>query len=362
MRIIQSFKILQICFSLSLLSANSAKASFTSLYAFGDGVSTTTGNVSGLSAYYGNRYCNGRVWIEVLCQWQGITYVPTRNNSRYENTSDLVVASTAALVSPPDVATSLFIVWCANADFVGYAFFEATDPPYTQANIPAWTSFINSSISRHETVLNTLYNKGVRALIMPNAANIARTPSFEFDESNKVFVGERTIEFNNGLRTLIASFVASHPDMVIYQPDVYTLFEGARVNPSAYGLVHNGIDAIQVFGTSASLIGPGANYLFWDYQHPTAKFQMYIADLSQQLISPAKVTGATFTSTAGQIQVANIPLGRQGIVQTSVNLQPPWTQTTSFTESVNFTKSVPLTVSGTKRFYRVSFPVVWTWP
>ena len=52
----------------------SAKAAFTNLYVFGDGISTTTNNTSGLSSYYyGQRYSNGRVWVEVLAQRQGLT-------------------------------------------------------------------------------------------------------------------------------------------------------------------------------------------------------------------------------------------------------------------------------------------------
>ncbi len=346
---------------IALFLFTGAKASFTSIYAFGDGLSTTTSNPSAGPDYYGLRYCNGEIWIEVLCKWQGIAYVSTRNNSYYSHNTVALVTNATSFVAPPDVATSLFIVWCANADFVGYIF-EDTTPPYTAANIPAWTSFIDGSIARHETVLNTLYNKGVRTLILPNAANITRIPQFLFDEQNKVFAGERTTEFNTKLKSLVATFMLNHPDMVIYQPDVFSLFENARTNPSSFGLIHDGLDAIAALGRPALNDAVGSNYLFWDDQHPTAKFQMYIADLSQQLISPPKVTAATFSSASGQIQVANIPLNRQGIVETSANLLPPWTEATSFTEEVNFTRSVPLTVTGPRRFYRVSFPVVWTWP
>src|SRR5690348_16200635 len=43
----------------------SAPAMITSLYVFGDGVSTTTNNTNPSVAYlyYGHRFCNGRVWV-----------------------------------------------------------------------------------------------------------------------------------------------------------------------------------------------------------------------------------------------------------------------------------------------------------
>ena len=44
-----------------------ASAQITSVYAFGDGVCTTTDNNSSTpSLYFGNRYCNGKVFIEYL--------------------------------------------------------------------------------------------------------------------------------------------------------------------------------------------------------------------------------------------------------------------------------------------------------
>ena len=58
-----------------------ANAAFTSLYIFGDGVSTTTTNGSaGLLPYYGLRKSNGRVWVELLAQQLNLT-----NNFWYSN-------------------------------------------------------------------------------------------------------------------------------------------------------------------------------------------------------------------------------------------------------------------------------------
>ena len=60
-----------------------ASAAFTSLYIFGDGVCTTTNNpVAGFLPYYGLRRSNGRVWVELLAQQQGLT-----NNYWYSTNS-----------------------------------------------------------------------------------------------------------------------------------------------------------------------------------------------------------------------------------------------------------------------------------
>ena len=97
-------------FSLALaLAGPSASASFSSLHVFGDGVCTTTDNESGASFYYGNRYCNGRVWVEVVAQWQGITYNPDTNLSYFGHDSDELVTNTEDFAAPADAATALCV-------------------------------------------------------------------------------------------------------------------------------------------------------------------------------------------------------------------------------------------------------------
>ena len=59
-----------------------AQAAFTSLYVFGDGISTTTNGPGGIY-YYGRRYSNGRVWVELLAEWQGLAYDANKNWSYY---------------------------------------------------------------------------------------------------------------------------------------------------------------------------------------------------------------------------------------------------------------------------------------
>ncbi len=81
-----------------------ARAEFTSLYAFGDGVCTTT-NGPGGDSYYGNRKTNGRIWIEVLAQWQGLTYDSNKNFSYYGHFSSNLVAHLNNFVPPADTNT-----------------------------------------------------------------------------------------------------------------------------------------------------------------------------------------------------------------------------------------------------------------
>ncbi|HTQ50683.1 MAG TPA: hypothetical protein VMJ12_08225, partial [Candidatus Acidoferrales bacterium] len=121
-----------------------AQASFTSLYIFGDGVSTTTTNsTAGLLPFYGLRKSNGRVWVELLAQQLGLTNnfwysnnianhlsytnlsasstnwsYSSNNWSYYGDASSNVIANLNVFATPPDTSNALFIVWVNDADFV----------------------------------------------------------------------------------------------------------------------------------------------------------------------------------------------------------------------------------------------------
>src|SRR5271163_2847392 len=97
------------------LMALPTQAAFSSLYVFGDALSSTADGAAS-QYYYQGRDSNGRVWVEVLAQRQGLTYDPTKNNSYFDHNSSDTVTDVNNFQAPPDVANDLFIVWVCNAD------------------------------------------------------------------------------------------------------------------------------------------------------------------------------------------------------------------------------------------------------
>src|SRR5664279_2012532 len=63
-----------------------AQANYSSLYVFGDALSSTTDGTTSPN-YYVGRDSNGRVWVEVLAQRQGLVYDASKNNSYYDHNS-----------------------------------------------------------------------------------------------------------------------------------------------------------------------------------------------------------------------------------------------------------------------------------
>ena len=382
-----------------------ARAAFKALYVFGDGLSTTTGNVQSppLSAsYYGSRYSNGRVWVEVLAQRQGLTYDATKNNSYFDHNSALSVTDVKNFTAPPDVANDLFIVWICNAD--------TYDAAINNDSSNQWVAAINQSQTNHLQIITNLYAKGVRTLILPNAVDVSKIPAFNTGSTLTNLMHNECIAYNIAFSNTIKKARTLCPSLTIYTPDFYTLMNNVLTNASNYGLTNAlsskglSLDAMdlsynlfQIFPPAVAN-GYGTNFIFWDKQDPTAQFHEVIADVVQQIVSPVQVGQITALNGSNQMVVANMPVGLNGFVEATTNMtQPNWTvvqniTSTSTTQSV-FAPQLPTTTNtnvsaafaggGTRakpadsgpgllggpppnyialEFYRLRFPYAWTWP
>ena len=367
-------------------------ASFTSLYIFGDGVSTTaTNHASGQSQYYfGGRWSNGRVWVELLAQQLNLTNnfwysnniadqlsytnlsasstnwsYSSNNWSYYGDTSANLVANVNTFAAPTDASNALFIVWVNDADFVNYI-----GNFYPSTNMATWTNAINLSLTNHFTAITNLFAKGVHTLLMPNAVDVSEVPQYAlyYPSAFKNFVRQMVIYFNTGFSVTLSNSMVSYPGLKIYEPDFFTKLDNILANPASYGLtnaLYNGqsVDAIDDPAlTDKSLNGPGTNYIFWDYTDPTAKTHAIMADIAKQLIAPVQISQITSQNGTNQLNLANVPVGLNGLVLGSTNLAlTNWTTVTNF-PSTNSVQPVFVPVFGPLQFYRLSFPFSWSWP
>jgi phospholipase/lecithinase/hemolysin len=343
-----------------------AQADFSALYAFGDGVCSTTDNATTGPLYHGNRYSNGRVWIEVLAQRQALTYDAAKNNSYFGDYSDHAMANIKSFVAPADATNDLFIVWVCDADFVGDL--GQFNPPYTAANTPAWNNNINQSLNNHFNIITNLYAKGVRYLVMPNAVDLGKIPEYAgLDVTSRNFVRGRIIYFNTNFTATLNQAKARCPSLQIYVPDFFSVFDNVITNAALYGLTNaldfNGqsIDAIDALPNAATN-GPGTNYIFWDPVDPTARLHAVMADIVQQIISPVQVGKVTSFVGSNRLDIVNYPAGLNGFVDGLTNLTlTNWSAMGSIT-STNTTQSAFVPTSGPQQFYRLHFPYSWSWP
>lgn len=341
----------------------SSHSAYTSLYVFGDGVCTTTNGPGGVY-YYGNRYCNGRVWVEVLAQRLGLTYNPNRNWSFFGHYSPNLVTNVGKFLAPSDVNTALFIIWVGNADFV-YAISQYA--PYTTNNLAVWTNATNLSLSNHYTAIQMLYAQGARTLVMPNVVDLTKVPFYVgLSAANKSFIRQRIIEFNLGLANRLNQARMAFPNLNIISPDLFTLLEDFLARPGDYGLTNvlSGGQSIDALSDSAlankSLSGPGANYIFWDYLDPSARAHAALADEIHQLLAPTRIVGLTQLAGSNRLAIANFPFGLSGFVEATTTFAG-WTTVQSL-PGTNAEASILVPATGSLQFYRLRFPHSWAWP
>jgi phospholipase/lecithinase/hemolysin len=340
-----------------------AQANFSSLYVFGDTVSTTTNNTSGLTYYWGNRYCNGRVWVEVLAQRQGLTNntvtnvnwsYSSNNWSYYFHSSTNLLTEVGNLVAPANASTALFVVWVCDADFVGDMSYI-----YPSTDLATWNSYIHTSLTNHFQAITNLYAKGARTLIMPNAVDITEVQFYQ-NCANRDFIRGRVMYFNAAFAAMLNQARALLPGIKIYMPDFFALLDNFMTNAASYGFINTTGNATD--DGYRALDGPGANYLWWDWLNPTAKAQEIMADLTQQLLSPVTVTQFTVLAGSNRLDVANLPIGLNGFVDGRTDLAAgSWAAATNF-NSTAATEVVFVPAAAPGPFYRLRFPFAWSWP
>ena len=351
----------------------SAQTAFTSIYIFGDGVSTTTNNTSpypSATNFFGQRYSNGRVWVEVLAQQQGLpnnsvtnaNWSYSSNNwSYYGDYSSELVKNVGNFNSPINATNALFVVWVNDADFV-------YDVNNFGTNITQWTNAMNLSLSNHFKAITNLYAKGARTLVMPTAVDISVVPIYQnYAAAKKAFIRQRIIDFNTAFtNTLMNQLRMNCPGITIYVPNFFALLDNMLTNAAAYGLTNAGTYALNQNPpnvlTNLSMTGPGTNYIWWDNLDPTAMVHAVLADITQQLISPVQISNFTALKGSNQLVVANVPIGQNGLVLSCTNLAMPNWQTNATFVSSNTTQTIFLTPSDPQCFYRLEFPYTWSWP
>ena len=385
-----------------------AQPAFTSLYIFGDGISTTTNNPSAGQYYYGLRRSNGRVWVEVLAQRLGlgansITNVnwsnSTNNCSFFGQYSPVLITNLNHCAKPGDASTALFVVWVNNADFVGD--FNSIYLTGNGTNSAMWSSAVNQSLANHWNIITNLYyGKGARNLVMPNAVDITEIPMYDgYPAADRAFIRQQTIGFNSAFTTLLNQARASLPGIKIYEPDFFTLLDNVLTNATAYGLtnvLYNGVpyDALEAFPKGLAINGAGTNYIFWDSDDPSAKLHEIMADVAQQMICPVQISQFCVVDGACQMNFVNLPVGLNGFVEGCTNMAAPtWTvvQNVNSTSSVQaFAIPIVITIPSTntpqfttqddgppnpgdgtngapsflsgQQYLRLSFPYAWSWP
>jgi thermolabile hemolysin len=352
------------------------RAGFSSMYVFGDSLSAVSGGGTqyppppgtSVDNYWNGRFSNGQVWVEYLAARQGIPFNANKNFCGFGNDSSTVYHNLiyGNWHRPPDISTALFVLWSACSDcFVMqfYGAFMGTD---------FWSEGITTEMTNITASVGLLYSQGMRTLLMPNAVDVSVVPFFT---DTMVTLGVFTtneipamlkdlrghiIQYNEALAATISQMRSQYPGLTIYAPDFYTQFNAVLNEPGTYGITVENIDALEDPAlANKSFNGPGANYLFWDYLHPTTKVHAAVANFIQQLVTPVRISRFQRQGSQYQFDLVDLPVGRTGTLESANSLlnQVSWTSRADFVVT-NTTQTVFISTNGLRNsgFFRLNFP------
>ena len=351
-------------------------AGFSSMYVFGDSLSAVSGGGTqyppppGISVdnYWNGRFSNGQVWVEYLAARQGIPFNANNNFCGFGNDSSLIYHN---LVygnwhRPPDISTALYVLWSACSDCFVMQFYGA----FTGTNY--WSEGISIEMTNITATVDLLYRQGMRTLLLPNAVDVSVVPFFT---DTMVTLGvyatndlpalltdlrSHIVQYNEALAVTINQMRMQYAGLTIYAPDFYTQFNAVRNDPGRYGITVENIDVLEDPALAdKSFNGPGANYLFWDYLHPTTKVHAAVANFIQQLVTPVRINRFLRQGSRYRFDFVDLPIGRTGALESADRLQPPvdWTPRASVAVT-NTTQTVFLPANGLANpcFFRLNFP------
>lgn len=276
---------------------------FSQLYVFGDSLSDTGnteivapgGDVPDTDFTYGTngRFSNGPVWVEYLNDHLGLGAVaPSRAGGRNyahggsEITFDegpstgllrqyqMYASGAGAAGSDPD---ALYVVWSGSND-IRYSLMAAAADPDTDI-----AAIFSQRIGAYYQVLSGLAASGAQNLLVPNIANVGRSP-----EALAAGVsGETTalvMAWNAALDDMLDT-LEGQTQATIWRFDAFALVEGIFANAAELGFTHTGEPCSTVVDNVEIPCANPDEYIFWDMLHPTTAGHRLIGEGAWALIN-----------------------------------------------------------------------------
>ena len=278
-------------------------AAFTALVAFGDSYTDTGNAPSSPPDYWYGRFSNGPLWIEYLSQKLGFSYNPANNFAVSGTESNELGVEINNFAGTTDSANVLFAIWSGSNDIgnhlnIGY-------------NDTAWNNQINSVVSSLMTASDLLYQKGARNIILFNQIELTRVPYIldYYSATFRSYIAAKIQILNSRLAQAVPTLLNSHPGLQVILIDIHSDLDYLLDSYAALGFSQATIGALNDPSLSdKSFSGPGANYVFWDSEHPTTKTHQLLAGwIANELPAPVPPpaiaisgpqSGAQFTAPA----------------------------------------------------------------
>ena len=285
---------------------------YSGIYFFGDSL-TDTGNVSEVYALAPKppgapaqipgapydpqgRASNGLIYADVLAAGLGLdatAYTRGGDNyafggarTRYQVFGPPflgIIDQVLTFTAQPGMAQGdeLFVLWAGSNNLQDLLLGRAAD--VLGNPIPG----VAQTLGDLNGMLTALYAEGARHLLVPNVANLVRTPRLNTLSPAQQAAAVGLIQaYNSQLEVLLAAFEGLHPDADIIRFDAFNAFEDLIADAAALGFT-NTTDRCYT-GDDLTFTGGGSvcanpdTYFFWDGIHPTAAAHRF---LGQQMLA-----------------------------------------------------------------------------
>jgi phospholipase/lecithinase/hemolysin len=264
---------------------------YNSIVGFGDSY-TDTGNIPSSPPYYWNgRFSNGPLWIEYLSQSLGFGYNAANNLAVSGSESDELGNQIDNYPGTGDPANVLFAIWSGNNDFQNHLNYGYDDD--------AWDTKINDLVYSLTTASDLLYQKGARDVVIFNQFDLTQIPDIhrQYDDSFRSYILGKIQIFNSRVANALPNLINTHPGLQVRLLDIYSAMNNLLANYGSFGFRQAQVDALDDPNLSdKSFSGPGANYVFWDLDHPTSKTHGIVATWVSNLLGASSVNPGTTPS------------------------------------------------------------------
>lgn len=239
------------CLCLSLTAIAAEPKVFKHMTVFGDSLSDN-GNLYKLTfhmvpkkpPYFEGRFSNGPVWLEnVLRTYWGVTpSLDAKATAVQKRLNDYAVGGAGAILSEKEILpytlwtelteflvrdngnnidSTLFMVWIGGNNYLR-----------APENVDEITTDVVSGV---EKGINRLIKHGAKMIVVGNLPDLGRTPEAERYET-KELSHKLSVMHNAKLESMYNRLKQDNPNVNLVFMDVFSLFNDALTNPSAYGL------------------------------------------------------------------------------------------------------------------------------
>jgi hypothetical protein len=341
--------------SSGLAQLTNAWPPYEALYCFGFSWTDTQGLymngqpdfVNGNPDYWQNRASNGPMWPEFLSTNLGLTYMRSKNLARGAATTADTLTQSFSIAAVPNPAPNLYVVWVAAGDFLN----EVGTTSDT-----AWNGMIIDVLNTSSNILQRLYAKGARSVLVQNCLDLSLAPKvirqLGPNTNELAKLKQRTALYNSLLQDMVLHIQEVNPDLRLCVVDIFSHENEVHTNSAAYGFTKVFPDALS--DNEGTFTGPGADYMFWDGLHGTSKFQQLVAKWTGEALTNTvpETVQVQLKSNGLMIQMNHLLAGRAYSLQKSLDLAN-WQQVTSFAATAGTNQWTEATPVSAHAFYRI---------